>query len=238
MRNRLHKLPQEIKDLIYLASNIATENNMPVYLVGGFVRDLLLEVKNLDLDFVIEGDGIKFAEDLATILKARLIRHRRFGTATIVLNPVRVITSFSRLPIVSRGVKIDIATARRETYPRPASLPLVTRGTLEDDLARRDFSVNAMAISITKKDFGKLVDFFCGKDDLQHKKVRILHSLSFIDDPTRMLRAIRFEQRYNFKIEPHTLKLLKVAAAIKMLEKVQPQRLRDELILILKEAHP
>ncbi len=196
---------------------------MPAYLVGGFVRDLILGVKNLDLDIVVEGDGIHFAEDFASILKARVTRHKRFGTATIIIKP---------------NLKIDIATARKETYPYPASLPLVSRGTLRDDLARRDFTINAMAISIMEKDSGKLIDFFAGKSDLIHKKIRILHHLSFIDDPTRILRAIRFEKRYNFSIEPKTRACLREAIRLKMLEKVQPQRLRDELILLLKEEQP
>jgi len=223
MREYLKKLPEEIQDLIHLASDIAFQNNMPAYLVGGCVRDLILGVKNLDLDIVVEGDGIEFGEDLASTLKAKLIRHRRFGTATVIIKP---------------SLKIDIATARKETYPYPASLPLVSRGTLRDDLARRDFTVNAMAISITEKDFGKLIDFFSGNSDLRHKKIRVLHNLSFIDDPTRMLRAIRFEKRYNFEIESKTLHYLKEAVRLKMLEKVEPQRLRDELILVLKEEQP
>jgi tRNA nucleotidyltransferase (CCA-adding enzyme) len=193
---------------------------MPVYLVGGFVRDLILGVDNLDLDIVVEGDGISFAEDLASTLKAKLIRHRRFNTATVMIRP---------------DLKIDIATARKEIYPQAASLPVVSSGNLRDDLRRRDFTINAMAIPITGKKSGKLIDFFVGKDDLRHKKIRILHDLSFMDDPTRILRAIRFEQRYNFRIEPETLTYLKKAVGIKMLDKVEPQRLRDELILVLKE---
>jgi len=206
-----------------MAGEIAQANKMHAYLVGGFVRDLILAVTNLDLDIVIEGDGIKFAEDLASRLKANLIRHKRFGTATVTLG---------------HNLKIDIATAREETYPVPASLPSVTSGSVKDDLKRRDFSINAMAVSINKENYGELIDFFRGGIDLRDRKVRVLHDLSFIDDPTRILRAIRFEQRFNFKIEPKTLKLLKEAKKIKMLDRVQPQRLRDELILILKEEHP
>lgn len=220
MKEYLKKLPQEMQGLIHLAGDVALKNNMPAYLVGGCVRDLILGVKNLDLDIVVEGDGIKFAEGLAGKLNARLIRHKRFGTATIT---------------VRRNLKIDIATARKETYPQPASLPLVSRGILKDDLARRDFTVNAMAISITAGEFGKLIDLFKGKRDLRNKKIRILHGLSFIDDPTRILRAIRFEKRYEFVIEPKTLAYLREAARLRMLEKVQPQRLRDELVLNLKE---
>jgi tRNA nucleotidyltransferase (CCA-adding enzyme) len=224
MKKYLEKLPKEILDLIYLARDIANSGNMPVYLVGGFVRDLLLGVKNLDLDIVVEGDGIKFAEDFAGRLKAKLTRHRRFGTATIL---------FSR-----PHLKIDIASSRKEFYPQPGHLPLVTRGILKDDLFRRDFTINAMAISISYGNFGELMDLFGGKADLENKKVRVLHNFSFRDDPTRILRAARFEKRYNFSIEPGTLKLIKEAARLKMLENVEPQRIRDELILTLKEEHP
>lgn len=223
MREYLKKLPREIQDLIHLAENVASLRGMPVYLVGGFVRDLILGVKNLDLDIVVEGDGIIFAEDLAARLNTRLIRHRRFGTATVV---------------IGHHLKVDIATARKEIYPQPAMLPVVEPGTLKDDLKRRDFTINAMAIDISQRNFGSLVDFFNGKNDLRSKKVRILHDLSFIDDPTRILRAVRFEKRYNFRIERQTLSGLKDAVRNKMLEKVQPQRLRDELILLLKEEKP
>lgn len=223
MREYLRKLPQEIQDLISLASDIASQNNMQAYLVGGCVRDLILGVKNFDLDIAVEGDGLKFAEDFAGRLKTKITRHKRFGTATVILR---------------RNLKIDIATARKETYPHPGSLPLTIPGTLRDDLARRDFTINAMAIGISGKDCGRFIDFFGGKRDLKQGKIRILHNLSFIDDPTRILRAIRFEKRYNFRIEPKTLACLAQALRIKMLEKVQPQRLRDELILILKEERP
>lgn len=223
MKKYLEKLPKELRDLISLASETAHSNNMSVYLIGGFVRDLILGVRNLDLDIVVEGDGIKFAEILSEKLDAALTRHKRFGTATVTLK---------------KHLKIDVATARKEYYPHPAQLPEVACGILKDDLLRRDFSINAMAISLNKHDFGTFVDCFGGRNDLTDKKVRVLHPLSFIDDPTRILRAIRFEQRFNFRIEPKTLKLLKEACKLKMLEKVQPQRLRDEIILVLKEERP
>ena len=223
MKEYLERLLKEIRDLINLASDIAGRNNMSAYLVGGFVRDLILGVKNLDLDILVEGDGIRFAEIFSEAKKAEVVRHIRFGTATVILND---------------HLKVDIATARREYYPQPAHLPVVAFGTLKDDLIRRDFTINAMAININRQNFGSFIDFFGGKADLFHKKIRVLHNLSFIDDPTRILRAIRFEQRYNFRIEEETLKLLKEAVNSEMLEKVQPQRLRDELILILKEERP
>jgi len=223
MKEYLNKLPKEILDLIYAACDIANRDSLPIYLVGGFVRDLILGVKNFDLDMVVEGDGINFAEKFAKCLKAKLIRHRRFGTATIIL---------------SNHLKIDIASARKEFYPKPAHLPVVENASLKDDHFRRDFTINAMAISIGQENFGELIDFFGGEDDLKKKKIQILHSLSFLDDPTRILRAIRFEQRYDFKIEPNTLRYLRQAVKLRMLEIVEPQRVRDELILMLKEDRP
>jgi tRNA nucleotidyltransferase (CCA-adding enzyme) len=223
MREYLKKLPQEIQDLIYLARETAVRRKVSAYLVGGFVRDLVLGVKNFDLDIVVEADGIKFAEEFAQELGAKLIRHRRFGTATVISKP---------------HLKIDIATARKEFYPEPAHLPVVESGTLRDDLFRRDFTVNAMAIGIADHSFGQLLDFFEGMSDLRKKRICVMHKLSFIDDPTRILRAVRFEQRYNFRIAAETLKFLKEAVGLKMLEKVEPQRIRDDLILILKEDIP
>ncbi len=223
MKNYLNNLPQEIQDLIHLAGAISLSKGMPVYLVGGFVRDLLLGVKNFDLDMAVEGQGIAFAEEFSDKLNAKLVRHKRFGTATVIIKP---------------NLKIDIATARMENYPEPAKLPVVEFGTLKDDLKRRDFTINAMAIDITESNFGGLIDFFDGKKDVTDKTVRILHELSFIDDPTRILRAIRFEKRHDFKIEAKTLRFLKDAVKKSMLEKVEPQRLRDELILMLKEDSP
>jgi len=223
MKKYLEKLPQELQGIIALCSQLSSQSGLRSFLVGGFVRDLILGVNNLDVDIVVECDGIRFAEKLASSLRAGLIRHKRFQTATVLL---------------SHGFKIDIATARSESYPEPACLPCVSNATLEDDLKRRDFTINALALSLNEEDYGKLLDFFEGIKDLRNKRIRILHPLSFIDDPTRMLRAIRFEKRYGFVLEPQTLKLLKEASRDKMLERVQPQRLRDEVILILEEKDP
>lgn len=155
MKDYLESLSKEIKGLINLASTVALKNKVSVYLVGGFVRDLILGVKNLDLDIVVEGDGIKFAEDFALKLKAGIIRHKRFGTATVMISP---------------NLKVDIATARKESYPQPASLPVVSKGSLRDDLNRRDFTINAMALSITKNEPARLIDFFGGIEDLRQKR--------------------------------------------------------------------
>lgn len=222
VREYLERLPKEILELIYLVSDTAEDLGCKVYLVGGFVRDLILGVKNFDLDVVVEGDGIEFAGKLAEKLNKRFVYHKRFGTATVG----------------DKEFKIDIASARKETYEYPASLPKVSFGKISDDLARRDFTINAMAIDISKANFGRLVDQFNGKKDLEKRLIRILHDLSFSDDPTRILRAIRFKERFNFKFEKKTLRLLKEAVKENFLERVNPHRLRDELILILKETHP
>ncbi len=223
MKKYLKNISPQILDFIAKTGDIAGRHNMTAYLVGGFVRDLLLGVPNLDLDIVVEGDGIRLAEYIAGESGVKFISHRRFGTATVFINP---------------ELKVDVATTRRETYPQPASLPAVQRGNIRDDLARRDFSINAMAISINRGNFGELLDFFDGAADISRKKIRVLHALSFIDDPTRILRAVRFEQRYDFRIEKDTLRYLKEARTLRVLEKVQPHRLRDELILFLKEKDP
>ena len=218
----LSKLPVDARDAIGLAAAAAEDSGGRIFLVGGCVRDLLLRADSYDLDFVVEGDGMKTARKLAVLLKGNVVHHHRFGTATVAHG----------------GLKVDVATARTETYPVPASLPSVKPGTIEDDLYRRDFTINAMAVSINDGDFGRLIDTFGGLGDLKAGKIRVLHKESFIDDPTRILRAVRFEQRYGFRIEPKTLSLLKKAAGSGMLYSVHPHRLRDELLLMLKEKSP
>jgi len=220
MKDYLAKIPEELRKTISDIRNLALSKNVKAYLVGGFVRDLILKVTNLDLDIVIESDGIDFAKHYADMLGVKFISHKQFGTASVYIRP---------------HLKVDFSTARSEFYPKPAHLPVVSPGLLKDDLFRRDFTINAMAIDLNDN---KLIDLFSGLEDLKHKKIRVLHDLSFIDDPTRILRAIRFEQRFNFKIEPKTLGLLKNAVRLKMLELVQPHRVRDDLILVLKEKKP
>ncbi|MCK9571712.1 MAG: CCA tRNA nucleotidyltransferase [Candidatus Omnitrophica bacterium] len=222
MRKYFSKLPEELKNLIAQVAKVSDDSRMPAYLVGGFVRDMLLGVKNLDMDIVVEGSGIEFAQKLMPKLKAKIIIHQRFGTATL---------SFGKL-------KVDLASARQETYAHPGDLPEVSFSSLSDDLKRRDFTINAMAVSISGKMDLRLIDPFDGKNDLAGRKIRVLHDLSFQDDPTRIFRAVRFEQRYGFKIQPRTLILLKYALNHGYLGLISPQRKRHELILILKENNP
>ncbi|MFA5093051.1 MAG: hypothetical protein WC543_03820 [Candidatus Omnitrophota bacterium] len=223
MKKYLEKLPQKLKKIIHLATLTSKESKMPAYLVGGFVRDLILQVINFDLDITVEGSGIIFAQKLAKKLKAKIIIHERFGTATLTL---------------ADGLKVDIATTRNEQYPTSAALPTVSLGSLREDLNRRDFTINAMAVSIARDQEQKLIDPFGGKEDLKEGWIRVLHERSFCDDPTRVLRAIRFQQRFNFKIEPKTLGLLKQAIKNGLLNKVHAHRMRDDFILMLKEKYP
>jgi tRNA nucleotidyltransferase (CCA-adding enzyme) len=220
LKVNLNKLPKDIRDLIRLSGEVAQDRKDYVYLVGGIVRDLLLGVPNYDLDVVIQGDGLGFASELSRRINARLTKHPQFKTATL---------------ITSENRKMDVATCRCEIYPEPASLPVVSPGTIKEDLLRRDFTINALAVDLLPENFGKLVDFYQGGRDLNKRFIRILHDMSFIDDPTRIIRAVRFEQRLKFRIEPHSLKLLKQAVSKGMLRRLSPHRLRDEIILILKE---
>ncbi|HOX54509.1 MAG TPA: CCA tRNA nucleotidyltransferase [Candidatus Omnitrophota bacterium] len=221
--NNLENLPQDILRLFRQIGKIAQENNCRVYIVGGMIRDLYLGRENFDFDIVVEGDGIALAKKLADKFKAKLVDHEKFATAVL---------------FVPNGIKIDIATARKETYEHPGALPNVVPGNIEDDLSRRDFSINAMAASLNPEDFGELIDFFDGLSDLKKKEIKVLHDLSFIDDPTRILRAIRFEQRLKFKIEDHSLRLIKEAVKRKAFDTVKPPRIWHELILILYERNP
>ncbi len=217
------KFPKRFLKILKIAGEIAQDLNFKAYLVGGPVRDMLLGEKNIDVDIAVEGNGIKFAKVLASKLKSRLTCHSRFGTSTIFL---------------ADGNKLDIATARREKYPYPGSLPKVVASIIKEDLKRRDFTINAMAIKINSECFGELVDYFGGLKDLNKGKIKILHDRSFIDDPTRILRAIRFEQRYNFSIQKDTLKKLTQASRESYLTKVTPQRIISELKLIFEEENP
>ena len=223
MNKCLNNLPRELSMIIRQVSKISAENRMPAYLVGGCLRDLILKTKNLDLDIAVEADGIFFAQKLAQKLKASIKIHNRFKTATLIL---------------TSGLKVDIATTRKEIYPYSAALPVVSSGSLYEDLKRRDFTINALALSLAKVKDKEIIDPYGGCADLALGYVRILHNLSFEDDPTRIFRAVRFSQRFNFKIEPKTFALLKQASALRLLDKVSDQRKREELILALKEKNP
>jgi len=213
-------LPKPVLALTKIAGREASELGLVLYIVGGVVRDLFLGRANFDFDLVVEGDAISLARRLAKDSQAKLTTHPRFGTAKL------------NYP----GFSLDLATARSETYSKPGALPIVKPGKLKNDLLRRDFSINAMALCLTPHRFGELIDPYNGKDDLDNKLIRILHPNSFIDDATRILRAIRYEQRLGFKIEADTEKLLRRDVA--MLDTISGDRIRHELELILKEDKP
>jgi tRNA nucleotidyltransferase (CCA-adding enzyme) len=207
-------------ELVKDISKQAAAQGQRVYLVGGIVRDMLLGYPNFDLDLVVEGDAVKLAQQVAETRQAKLLAHRRFGTAKLRYEKFTM----------------DLATARKETYARPGALPAVTSGTLKDDLIRRDFSINAMAISLASNDYGELVDPYKGKNDLEHRLIRVLHPESFSDDATRILRGVCYEQRFGFEFEAQTAQLLK--RDIPMLDTISGDRIRHELEHIFEENRP
>ncbi len=216
-------LPQWLVEFLREAGKIADSLGYRAYVVGGFVRDLLLSQKNLDVDLVIEGDGPIFARRLAEAFSGRVSVHEKFKTAVITL---------------PSGFKIDVATARWEYYAYPAALPTVELSSLKLDLFRRDFTINTLAIKLNPGEFGQLVDFFGGLRDLKDGVIRVLHSLSFVEDPTRIFRAVRFSARYGFRIGRHTLDLLKGALKLNLVDRLSGRRLLNELRHILSERDP
>lgn len=187
------------------------------------MRDMFLGRPTPDLDIVIEGDAIKLGHILSKELGANLVSHKRFGTCTLSCKD---------------KLRIDLAAARKEKYERPGVLPTVISSSVKDDLVRRDFTINAMAVSINKDDFGKLIDLFGGLKDLKAGRIKVMHEKSFIDDPTRIFRAIRFEQRFDFHIDRHTQALMEKAIARGVLETLETQRVRKEVLGILREDDP
>lgn len=214
------QLPVELVSFMQVAGEAAQRQGQKLYLVGGIVRDLLMKRTNFDLDLVLEGDAISLACELADIKQGKITTHPRFGTAKLQWDKWSV----------------DLATARSETYPKPCVLPTVRPASIEDDLFRRDFTINTMAIKLNPDHYGQLLDLYGGGDDLEHKLVRVLHEKSFIDDATRIWRGLRYEQRLDFQLEPTTLQLLK--RDISYLDSISGDRLRHELELILKEEYP
>ena len=191
-----------------------------VYLVGGTVRDILLGEASFDLDIAVEGEGIALGRALARALGGRAAPHEKFGTAVVVYG---------------ENGRVDVASARTEFYDYPAALPTVEQATIRQDLYRRDFTINAMAASLKGEDFGRLVDPFGGFGDLEKGVIRVLHNLSFIDDPTRIFRAIRYENRYGFRMDGHTVALARACVEMGLVGELSSSRLRDELVLLLGE---
>jgi tRNA nucleotidyltransferase (CCA-adding enzyme) len=217
------RLPRRIISLFKEFGNVADRSGYNAYLVGGLVRDVFLKRNNLDVDIVVEGDGVRFAHEFAEHHEVRVRSHRKFGTAVLIFPD---------------GFKVDVATARMEYYESPAAPPIVETSSLKLDLLRRDFTINTLAIKLNQRDYGTLVDYFGGQKDLREKVIRVLHNLSFVEDPTRVIRAIRFEQRFGFKIGKLTLALMKNAVKINTFRGLSGRRLFLEIRLLLMEEEP
>ena len=220
------RLPAWINEVFKIAGEVARKLHLAVYVVGGFVRDLLLIVPNQDIDLVVEGNGDHFAEELALALNGRVSKHEKFLTAIVIFKDAN-----------NQEQKIDVATARLEYYEHPAALPMVEVSPIKMDLARRDFTINTLAIRLDK-DSDHVVDFFGGQRDIKDGVIRVLHTLSFVEDPTRCLRAVRFELRYGFHIGKNTEKLIKNAANLKVLDRLDHQRIFYEFRQICHEPDP
>ncbi len=220
MKERLHeRLLQRLASIGEMAQSLGYQ----AYVVGGFVRDLFLYRANEDIDIVIEGDGIVFAKAYAKAQGTRIHTYAKFGTAVIIFPD---------------GFKIDIATARMEYYSFPAALPTVEMSSIKLDLFRRDFTVNTLAIQLNPKRFGMLIDFFSAQKDLKEKVIRVLHNLSFVEDPTRVFRAIRFEQRFGFTIGKLTAGLIENAVRMDFFKNLSGRRVFGELRHLLSENDP
>jgi tRNA nucleotidyltransferase (CCA-adding enzyme) len=233
--------------LLKAVAQAAHDQHAALYVVGGFVRDLLLGRPSLDFDLVVEGDAIALAHTLARRHGGRVTSHARFGTAKWHIqeesSSARLDKDFEEdpsphlhlLPSGDLPDSLDLISARTEFYTHPTALPTVERGSIKLDLHRRDFTINTLALRLDGHHYGELHDYWGGLNDLRNGLVRVLHSLSFIDDPTRMLRAVRFEQRFGFRIEERTLELMK--EAIPLLDRISGDRVRHELNHILEEEN-
>jgi tRNA nucleotidyltransferase (CCA-adding enzyme) len=214
-------LPSEKQNLLSRIADQAGTMNLPCYLVGGFVRDLLLGRPVNDFDIVVEGDAIKLGQALVRLYGGTLTTHSKFHTAVW-----HMITSDT----------LDLITARAETYSHPGALPTVKPSTIDDDLRRRDFTINAMAVRLDGDHFGELLDPLAGQNDLRHKSICCLHPWSFMDDPTRIFRAIRYEQRYAFQLDSETSELID-PEAFAVLKELSAKRIRHEFDLIFEEEN-
>jgi tRNA nucleotidyltransferase (CCA-adding enzyme) len=216
-------IPSKTLRFLKLAGQLGQQRGESAYAVGGFVRDLILKRPVMDIDITVEGDGLAFAAALAQKTGSRIEAFTRFGTSIVIIPGLG---------------KVDVATARTETYLKPGALPTVEKSEITFDLFRRDFTINAMALSLSPVSFLKLIDPFQGLKDLRKGRIRALHNLSFVDDPTRVFRAVRFEQRFQKKIEPKTQKWLLDSIRHKSMNTVSGERLRNEFQMIFKEPHP
>jgi len=219
-----NQLPEEHVRILQEAGKLGDAMGMGVFAVGGFVRDLMLRLPNLDIDLSVEGDGIAFAERLAQRLGGSIRPHHKFKTARVFYKDDK-----------GEDQHLDVATARLEYYERPAALPTVELASIKMDLYRRDFTINALAIQLNEKRFGMLIDPFGGQRGLRDGTIKVMHSLSFVEDPTRILRAVRFERRFQFRIGKQTESLIKNALSLQMFDKLSGSRLFNELRHIFDE---
>jgi tRNA nucleotidyltransferase (CCA-adding enzyme) len=219
----LNGIPGRPLYLLKRIGRLADERGVAVYLVGGVVRDLLLKREILDLDLTVEGDGMAFARLVADRYGAGLAVFERFATARLAFPD---------------GLKMDIAMTRRESYSQPAVLPTIQPASIEEDLSRRDFTFNAIAVQLNSHQFGRVLDPYGGQRDLRARVIRVLHAGSFQDDPTRIFRAIRFEQRFGFRLERTTVSLLAQAASTDLIQGLSGPRLRNEILLLFAERDP
>jgi tRNA nucleotidyltransferase (CCA-adding enzyme) len=217
------RLSQRLMKLLRDIGQVADEIDCAAYVVGGFVRDLFLYRTNEDVDIVIEGDGIAFAKNFAVRAGARIHAYEKFGTAVIIFPD---------------GFKIDVASARLEYYKFPAALPIVEMSSIRLDLFRRDFTMNTLAIQLNTDKFSTLIDFFSAQRDIKEKVIRVLHNLSFVEDPTRVFRALRFEQRFGFSIGKLTAGLIENAVKLDFFKRLSGRRVFTEIRLILEEENP
>ena len=225
MDNIGRRVPTIVRALLKRIEHLADRTGIKAYAVGGCVRDWILGIsKTPDIDVIVEGNGIEFATRLAATLHAQLTTHRQFGTSTLLRSHGRQ--------------RLDIATCRKEIYCEPAAYPKVEPGRLRDDLFRRDFTINAMAMAIGAQRFGELVDPFEGWRDLQARRLRVLHAESFRDDPTRMLRAARFAARFGLVLETQTRRWFAQAVAAGWLSRVNRGLLHKELLRMTEEPDP
>ncbi|MBU1180661.1 MAG: CBS domain-containing protein [Proteobacteria bacterium] len=217
------RLSKHLIDLLRKIGKVANEIGCGAYVIGGFVRDLLLYRNNEDVDIVIEGDGIAFAKKYAQLVGARVHIYGKFGTAVVIFPD---------------GFKIDVASARMEYYKFPAALPTVEMSSIKLDLFRRDFTINTLAIQLNPERFGTLIDFFAAQKDIKEKAIKVLHNLSLVEDPTRVFRAIRFEQRFEFTIGKLTSGLIENAVKMDFFKRLSGRRVFSELKQILGEENP
>lgn len=221
-RSRMQRvLPARLLEVLAAAGETAAELGMRAFLVGGAVRDIMLGRAVEDVDVVVEGHGPDLADRLAQRFGGSFHAHEPFLTAVVRLDD---------------GVRLDVATARTEFYRSPAALPEVESSAMRQDLYRRDFTINAMALDLAPRAFGRLIDFFGGQRDLKLRQIRVLHSLSFLDDPTRVIRAVRFATRLGFEVAPETRQLIAVAVDEGVFSDLTGERLREELVLLFEEG--